>query len=137
MAWAKTNAAISKEDIEKNQSLLELALSATVQNQPRIQEITSLLEAAYAEEKAFWRQRSRIQWLNGGDRNSAFFHAVTRGRRARNKFTVIENEEGHAFYDEEEIVATFNSFYQALFTAGSSGSNSREVVQEALSAKLL
>lgn len=94
------------------------------------------MEDAYLEEEAFWRQRSRIQWLNwgGGDKNSSFFHAVTRNRRACNKFSIIENEAGQALFDEHQIANAFVIFYQQLFTAGSTDSTS--VVQEALTPKV-
>ena len=122
ITWAKGEANMKKEVLLLNQSQLEEALSDANPNLERIQELKSLLEAAYAEEEAFWRQRSRIQWLNGGDKNSAYFHAVTRGRRICNKFSVIENEEGGAFYEEEQIVNTFRLFYDTLYTAGSTSS---------------
>lgn len=89
--WAKTQAENSKASLLLNQSLLEKALSDPVPDQEQIKEIQEALAKAYAEEEAFWRQRSRIQWLHEGDKNSSFFHAVTRGRRARNKFSVVEN----------------------------------------------
>ncbi|KAF3522992.1 hypothetical protein F2Q69_00047018 [Brassica cretica] len=76
-------------------------------NTERIEELNAILRKTYAEDEEFWRQRSRIQWLNGGNRNSTFFHAVTRGRRACNKFSIIENEAGQAFFEENHIVQTF------------------------------
>lgn len=82
MEWAKFQTTSSKDWISSHQSLLEQALSASIPNTDRIDELKHILEKAYAEEESFWRQRSRIQWLNEGDKNSIFFHAVTRGRRA-------------------------------------------------------
>lgn len=134
ITWVKNQSEESKVLIISNQQLLEDALSDQSPNQDRILELKQILQTAYAEEEAFWRQKSRIQWLTEGDSNSSFFHAVTRGRRARNRFSVIENEEGQAFFKEEEIVNTFVSFYQSLFTAG--GSDSHSVIQEALSPKI-
>lgn len=134
ITWAKGEANRKKEVLLLNQSQLEEALSDANPNLERIQKLKSLLEAAYAEEEAFWRQRSRIQWLNEGDKNSAYFHAVTRGRRICNKFSVIENEEGGAFYEEEQIVNTFRLFYDTLYTAGSTSSCG--VVQEAITPKI-
>lgn len=134
ISWVKAQAAENKDKIFSNQKMLELALSDQNPNQDRILELKQLLQTAYAEEEAFWRQRSRIQWLNEGDRNSNFFHAVTRGRRARNRFSVIENEAGHAFYEEDQIVDAFVTFYRQLFTAGNS--DSQAVIEEALSPKI-
>ena len=132
--WAKGQAAASKEWIISHQKLLEEALSDQTPDNARIQELREVLADAYHEEEAFWRQRSRIQWLNGGDKNSAFFHAVTRNRRACNKFSIIENEEGQAFFEESHIANSFVLFYQHLFTAGTADSSS--VVQEALIPKV-
>lgn len=128
--WAKQQTAASKEHILKTQQMLEQELSNVSPNQELIEELKQTLSKAYAEEEDFWRQISRIQWLNGGDKNSTFFHAVTRGRWACNKFTIIEDEEGHAFYTENQIARSFALFYQKLFIAGNSDAS--EVVNEAL-----
>ncbi|KAG2270822.1 hypothetical protein Bca52824_065377 [Brassica carinata] len=101
--WTKKQAATSKELIISTQVLLEEALSDTTPDLIRIETLSQTLEKAYEDEESYWRQRSRIQWLSCGDRNSNFFHAVTRGRRACNKFSVIETEEGQAFYEEKQI----------------------------------
>lgn len=60
-----------------------------------------MFNEAYLAEESYWKQRSRQQWLNLGDRNTSFFHASTRKRFAMNKFSVRENEEGQAVYEEK------------------------------------
>lgn len=132
--WTRKQATTSKELIVSTQTLLEQALSDNIRDLIRIETLTQSLENAYAEEEAYWRQRSRIQWLSCGDRNSNFFHAVTRGRRACNKFSVIETEEGQEFYHESQIVKAFSEFYRSLFTSGNA--DSQQIVQEALSRKI-
>lgn len=108
--WRKQQAISAKELISVNQELLEVALSDINPNVERIESLKKILETAYADKEAFWRQRSRIQWLNGGDRNSSYFHAVTRGRRACNKFSIIETEAGQSFYEESQIINAFAIF---------------------------
>ena len=129
--WTKNQAASCKEEMILNQNKLERALSDYVPDITLIQQLQQKLDEMYAEEEAFWRQRSRIQWLHEGDKNSKFFHAVTRERRARNKFSVVEDEEGQVFYEEQQIVKAFSMFYNNLFKAGIVVENT--VVQEALS----
>lgn len=71
-------------------------------------------------------------WLIGGDQNIAFFHAVTKGRRAKNCITAIEDETGNPVHEEEEISKVFEAFYQQLFT--SNGHDDYHTVEETISA---
>lgn len=96
----------------------------------RIGTLTAILEAAYNEEEDFWRERSRILWLQCGDRNTAYVHAETRGRRAINKLSVIEDREGTAVYKEDEIVKSITDFYSSIFTTQMSNSSSPLVAPE-------
>lgn len=45
-------------------------------------------------EEKFYYQKSRVQWLGLGDRNSRFFHKVTRSRNARNTIRRIVTSDG-------------------------------------------
>lgn len=115
--WTKAQNANSKALILSTQQLLEVALSSSTPDPTIIGELTQKLEDHYKEEELFWRQRSRIQWLNCGERNTAFFHDSTRGHRSANKFSVIENDEGVAHYEEEKIASTVASYYANIFTS--------------------
>lgn len=132
--WSKEQNKTSQLLIKTAQENLELELSAASPNTELICSLQQQLASAYREEEQFWRQRSRIQWLNAGDRNTGYFHAITRGRRALNKFSVIEDAMGNAVYTEEQIVSVIAGFYRDLFTSGSSGNLA--VVGEVISAKV-
>lgn len=132
--WTKLQNSNSKLLIQSTQTELERALSDPVPDQELIASLQATLHKAYVDEEQFWRQRSRIQWLHSGDRNSSFFHSVTRSRRVLNKFSVIEDENGSAFFEEQQIVQTISRFYQDLFSSSSTGD--LRVVQEVLSPKV-
>lgn len=129
--WTKEQNLNSNRLIQETQVKLEAALSSPTPDTRLIEELTNSLEAAYKDEEQFWRQRSRIQWLQSGDKNTAFFYAATRGRRAITKFAVIEDSSGRAKYKEEEIVRCITEFYSNIFS--SQMSNSAQTVNEGIS----
>lgn len=50
-----------------------------------VKESQKNLAETYAQQEAFWRQRSKQHWLKAGDQNSKFFHAATKNRRSINR----------------------------------------------------
>lgn len=125
--WTKDRNKKANQVIHSTQTALDAALSASTPDTPRIEHLTKTLHDAYREEEQFWQQRSRIQWLKDGDRNTCFFHAATRTRRMQNSISVIENDQGEEFFDEKGIVAVISDYFQKIFTAGSIGDLSQEI----------
>eukprot|EP00253_Pinus_taeda_P009736 PITA_09736 len=41
------------------------------------------------QEEIFWRQKSRVQWIKEGERNTRFFHKFTMDHRAHNQITKL------------------------------------------------
>jgi hypothetical protein len=49
------------------------------------------------------KQKSRKNWLNLGDQNTAYFHSLVRIRQARNLMICLKNEEGVRFEDPQQF----------------------------------
>ena len=128
--WTKEQNIKSCEVIKEAQQILEAALSSPAPDMDLINSTTATLEKAYLAEEEFWKERSRILWLQCGDRNSGFFHAITRGRRQVNSFAILEDEEGRIADTEEGIVHTISQYFRNIFS--SAGSDCLETVNEAL-----
>ena len=99
-----------------------------------ISSLNNTLLLAYKAKEVFWKQRSRQLWLALGDKNTKYFHAATRGRKAVNKFSVIENAVNKPVYEEEEILTVFIEYFQQLFTSQEGGRLS--TVQEAIQPRI-
>lgn len=56
-------------------------------------------------------------WLREGDRNTKFFHAKTKQRRARNRITKLLDSMGNWVESEEGIEALASEYFANLFTA--------------------
>ncbi|GJU03987.1 RNA-directed DNA polymerase, eukaryota, reverse transcriptase zinc-binding domain protein [Tanacetum coccineum] len=51
---------------------------------------------ALNDEEKFISQKAKVDWLSEGDRNSAYFHKVVKGRRNRNRILNIINDVGES-----------------------------------------
>ena len=101
-----------------------------------IYDLNHSLMVAYKAEEEFWRQKSRIMWLFLGDKNSGYFHAIAKGRRARNRMTVIEDAAGTAYYEEEQIAGQIKEYFAGIYSSDITNSNlvsTVEIVGSALS----
>ncbi|CAG7886606.1 unnamed protein product, partial [Brassica rapa] len=116
--------------LESLREQLEEAMTDSKPNEERIYQLNSNLLQNYKKEEEFWKQRSRQLWLTLGDSNTAYFHASTKARQARNRLTVIEDAEGSPRYEEDQITSVICDFYNKLFT--SSGNDGSQIVEEAI-----
>ncbi|KAM2666646.1 hypothetical protein EV2_018455 [Malus domestica] len=76
-------------------------------------------------EEIFWKQKSRVKWLQEGDRNTRFFHLSTIIRRRRNKIEGLWNNDGVWVEDKEDLkqiaVHHFCSLFAYSFYGTSNG----------------
>lgn len=99
-AWSKTNYINSQKLIAELRKELDKAMADQLDDGLLISSINQKLLLAYRAEEEYWKQRSRQLWLTLGDKNTAFFHASTNSRRARNRLTVIEDASGTPVFED-------------------------------------
>lgn len=68
-------------------------------------------------EKSFWRQGSKVFWLQDGDLNTRFFHASTTSRSKVNIIHKLQDDGGFATDDPNQIKAIARSYFENLFLA--------------------
>ena len=71
---------------------LERLRSNSLRSGPTQEECDTMkrLSEILSREEAMMRQRSRIQWLREGDRNTAYFHAKARDRARTNNIKSLK-----------------------------------------------
>lgn len=70
------------------------------------------------QEAIFWSKKSRVQWLQEGDRNMKFFHMSTIIRRTRNRVERLKNENGDWVYEVVGLKTLALNYFSNLFSQG-------------------
>ncbi|CAL2259571.1 unnamed protein product [Prunus armeniaca] len=73
-----------------------------------IEEYNCVLE----QEAMLWKQKSRLQWLQEGDRNTKFFHLITIIRWRRNKIERLKNNEGVWVEEAQDIKGLAIAYFE-------------------------
>lgn len=92
--WKRQNRNSAEERTGTLRAMQDKAITSADVSQQRRTEIREELNQVYMDEEVYWKQKSRINWLCSGDRNTRYFHAVTKGRRIKNTINSIQDEQG-------------------------------------------
>jgi hypothetical protein len=117
--WDREVFGLVKQQVKNLRDELETERSSTLYRGPtdRERQLMATLGEVLAREETMERQRSRIEWLKDGDRNTSFFQAKARARNRTNRITLLKDEAGREFTDQDNLERLACDFYQKLFTA--------------------
>ena len=77
------------------------------------------LEFLNNKEEIYWRQRSRIEWLAHGDRNSKYFHHKAAERSRKNRITGLFFNSGEWNTDPGKMLGIISDYFQDIFLSSS------------------
>ena len=82
----------------------------------RIQEKWLLQKFSWREQQkeVYWNQKSRVKWLQEGERNTSFFHKAAIQHHQGNRMEILKIEEGGIAKTQEELEGTLNSYFANL-----------------------
>ncbi|GKD56853.1 RNA-directed DNA polymerase, eukaryota, reverse transcriptase zinc-binding domain protein [Tanacetum coccineum] len=101
---------MTRVKLQEAQSLIKKNPHNCLIKERAVQALNDYNEAMIDEEKLL-AQKTRINWLNEGDKNSACFYKVIKGRRSRNRVDVNYDEKGDG-YEKEEVPTQFVKHFQ-------------------------
>ena len=119
--------------LEKRLHALRSNSHSTVNFQEE-KDIEKRLCELFEREEIMARQRSRVEWLKEGDRNTSFFHARASARRRTNRIRWLCKPDGTRCEDQKGIQEMVHNFYLNLFS--SEPSTSMDAVLDAIPAKV-
>ena len=100
--------------LEKHLATLRKNIPAS-NNSDEEKKIELRLCELFEREEIMARQRSRVDWLREGDRNTSFFHARASARRRTNRIKFLNKADGSICKDHEGIKSMVYEFYANLF----------------------
>ena len=118
-SWSRAYHENSRKNLETLRSQLDDAMTSHTPDDELIHELNMRLLKAYKAEEDYWRQRSRQLWLTLGDSNTGYFHASTKARKSRNRMTVLEDDNGVPWFEEDQIAAVICKYFDHIFTSDS------------------
>ena len=66
-------------------------------------------------EESVYKQKSQVNWLQLGDRNTAYFHQLVKKRHNRNQISTLMQYDGSVISDQNSIKREFLNYYTALY----------------------
>lgn len=119
MTWQKKTFKRGDEEIIRYKKRLEELMSSGGQctNGDEIRRVQKHIDELWKREELYWSQRSRLKWLEGGDRNTKFLHASTIHRRGRNRLHRIKNHRGEWVEGKEEIFEAILESFEEVYRA--------------------
>jgi hypothetical protein len=81
-----------------------------------------------------WQQRSRVQWLKVGDKNTKKIHLRASQRKKKNKIVRLKKEDGSLTEDVKELETMTTNFYTNLYR--SEGTSNMESVLSTVPVKV-
>lgn len=135
-SWDKVTFGNVQGEIRKLKLELEILrrLPGRLGPSSRELKITEVLIELYHREEILWRQRSRIQWLVGGDKNTKFFHLRATMRRRKNLIKSLQNDNGDIVSNIDELDDMATLFYSNHFS--SEGVNNMDKVVNGIPTKV-
>jgi len=118
-AWDKEVFGSVKRKIASLKQELEAERTNTLYRGPTAheKELMNQLSESLAREEIMERQRSRVEWLREGDRNTGYFQAKAKARARSNRIQALKSSDGELVCDQTRLEELANNFYQDLFMA--------------------
>ncbi|OMO59932.1 reverse transcriptase [Corchorus capsularis] len=71
------------------------------------------------QEESLWAQKSRVQWMQQGERNTRFFHLSTISRWRKNRVSMLKTDAGDWVMEGNDLRELVLNYYKGLYDVDS------------------
>uniref|UniRef100_A0A803QG78 Reverse transcriptase domain-containing protein n=1 Tax=Cannabis sativa TaxID=3483 RepID=A0A803QG78_CANSA len=118
--WHQHKYGSMKKNIAASQARVSALNNLNHRSQDTMNELQRtevILDDLLEQEEIYWQQRSRVDWLNSGDRNTKFFHAKASARKSNNKIKSLLTEAGDRVHSKTAMAAAIHDYFASIFSA--------------------
>ena len=83
----------------------------TDENVARQKELSNEIEFLLEQEEIHWAQRSRLNWLQHGDKNTSYFHNFANARRKRNMIEKLKDANSSWLEGDAVLNPTISNYF--------------------------
>jgi hypothetical protein len=114
--WSKANFGAVNRELEQARNKLAELMSMNADRR-EIRAVTDKMNELLYREEMMWMQRSRINWLREGDRNTKFFHNKAVWRARKNKIKKLKDDNGIWQENSKVMGQMATNYFKDLFAA--------------------
>jgi hypothetical protein len=116
--WDKYVLRRNKNVLRQTQRKLEAIVreDLTADNIARQKELSQEIENLLELEEMHWAQRSRINWLQYGDKNTSYFHNFASMRREKNRIKKLKDDNGNWLEGSIYLNPHISGYFAGLFS---------------------
>ena len=90
----------------------------TQQNKEEFIKASKELDEWLRRQEIYWAQRSQVNWIKHGDKNTIFFHLKVSQRRQRNLIQGIMDPQGNWLEELEDVAKVAVQYFNDMFSSG-------------------
>ncbi|KAG7572302.1 Endonuclease/exonuclease/phosphatase superfamily [Arabidopsis suecica] len=115
--WKRATRPNSAIRLQELQFKIDAATKKVPFNKKELASLKRELNQEYINEEQFWKDKSRITWMNNGDRNTKYFHAATKNRRAQNRIQKLIDDDGREWTADVDLGRVAEVYFKRLFAS--------------------
>ncbi|GKA63930.1 sodium/hydrogen exchanger 6 [Tanacetum coccineum] len=104
-------------ELDKTQKAIDGDTSSAILQEKHAHYLVAFKEDSLDEDR-FFKQKSKVEWLNAGDSYTSYFHRVFKSKCAWNRIEMVRDS-SNVFYEGNAVVGAFVTHYETFL--GSKG----------------